>query len=248
VQSGGSRGYITTADADPRSLYHDVLVAIDPARQLNNGHPSSLASFLDFLQLHRSERVFHVGCGLGYYTAIIAHVVGSGGHVIAVDIDPELALRARSNLAHLGNVTVAVGDGVDYDPGEVDAIFINAGFTHPQSLWLDRLHIDGRLLVPITFMPPSGPGSGQGQMVIGHGNMLLVRHVPERYEASFVSPVSIYSSPSGRDANYNQALGQAYREMMMGKRPQVKSLRRDSHPSDTTCWLHREDVCLSTHD
>ena len=43
-QYSGSRGYITTADNDPRSLYHDVLVAIDAARQLNNGHPSSLAS------------------------------------------------------------------------------------------------------------------------------------------------------------------------------------------------------------
>jgi protein-L-isoaspartate(D-aspartate) O-methyltransferase len=204
---------------------------------------------LDFLQLHRSEHVFHVGCGLGYYTAIIAHVVGSGGLVTAIEIDPELALRARTNLAHLDNVTVVAGDGVDYDPGSVDAIFINAGVTHPQSLWLDRLHVDGRLLVPITFTPPSGAGSGRGQMIIGHGNMLLVRRVlQEKYEASFVSPVSIYSSPTGRDPNHSQTIGQAYREMMMGKRPHVKSLRRDSHPSDATCWLHSEDFCLSTSD
>jgi protein-L-isoaspartate(D-aspartate) O-methyltransferase len=244
-QSPISRGYITTPDADPRNLYHDVLVAIDPTRQLNNGHPSTLATFLDFLELQRAERVLHVGCGLGYYTAIIAHVVGSGGHVTAVEIDPELALRAQTNLAHLENVTVCAGDGVTYDPGQVDVIFVNAGVTHPQSLWLDRLNENGRLLVPITFTPPSAAGSGQA---IGHGNMLLVLRAAEKYEASFVSPVSIYSSPSGRDANYNQAISQGYREMMMGKQPRVKRVRRDSHPSDATCWLHSEDCCLSTAD
>jgi len=40
------RPYRTTIDADPRRIYHDVLVAIDPVRQLNNGQPSSLARWI----------------------------------------------------------------------------------------------------------------------------------------------------------------------------------------------------------
>ncbi|TMQ07926.1 MAG: hypothetical protein E6J91_34465 [Deltaproteobacteria bacterium] len=39
--------YRVTADADPRHLYHDVLVAIDPARALNNGLPSFWAHNFD---------------------------------------------------------------------------------------------------------------------------------------------------------------------------------------------------------
>src|SRR5204862_8134496 len=81
-------GYRTTPDADPRHLYHNVLVAIDAARRLNNGQPGSLAMWLDALELRRGERVVHVGCGVGYYTAIIAETVGPEGNVTGVELDP----------------------------------------------------------------------------------------------------------------------------------------------------------------
>jgi protein-L-isoaspartate O-methyltransferase len=38
--------------------------------------------------------VAHVGAGLGYYSAILAEVVGSTGEVTAIEIDPGLAERA----------------------------------------------------------------------------------------------------------------------------------------------------------
>ena len=37
----------------------------------------------------------HIGCGVGYYTAIIAEVVGPNGGVIGVEIDPCTWLCAR---------------------------------------------------------------------------------------------------------------------------------------------------------
>ena len=43
--------YSTTPDADPAQLYQDVLVAIDASRNLNNGHPSSLALWIAALGL-----------------------------------------------------------------------------------------------------------------------------------------------------------------------------------------------------
>jgi protein-L-isoaspartate(D-aspartate) O-methyltransferase len=51
--------------------------------------------------LRRGDRVIHVGCGVGYYTAIIAEVVGPSGQVIGLEIDADLAARARENLAQL---------------------------------------------------------------------------------------------------------------------------------------------------
>ncbi len=42
-------GYVGTPNAHPRHLYDDVLVGILPQRFLNNGHPASLASWLDWL-------------------------------------------------------------------------------------------------------------------------------------------------------------------------------------------------------
>src|SRR5258706_14226972 len=41
--------YRMTPDDDPRHLYHNVLVAIDPARSLNNGQPSANLAWIDSL-------------------------------------------------------------------------------------------------------------------------------------------------------------------------------------------------------
>ncbi len=104
---------------DPRQLYHDVLVALDASRGLNNGQPSALAHWMDALHLKRGDRVFHLGCGTGYYTAIMAEVVGSEGAVLAAEVEPELAERAKQNLAGYRSVTVVEGDGAALDPGDL---------------------------------------------------------------------------------------------------------------------------------
>src|SRR5919198_5633058 len=57
VPSASSENYWTTKDANPRHLYHNILVAIDASRWLHNGQPSSLAFWLDALALQAGERV-----------------------------------------------------------------------------------------------------------------------------------------------------------------------------------------------
>ena len=73
-------------------------MAIDPARGLNNGEPSFLAYLIDALELKAGEHVAHIGCGTGYYSAILAEVVGKKGRVTSVEIDQKLAVRAKRNL------------------------------------------------------------------------------------------------------------------------------------------------------
>ena len=79
--------YRDTADADPKQLYHNILVAIDAKRSLNNGQPSFVATLIDSLELNPGDRVLHIGCGTGYYSAIMAEVIGADGHLIAVEVD-----------------------------------------------------------------------------------------------------------------------------------------------------------------
>ena len=134
---------------DPNHLYRDVAVAIDPSRGLNNGQPSGVATWLHLLELQRGNRVLHVGCGLGYYTAVIAATVAPG-EVIGVELDAALASQAGTNLAAVDHVTIVAADGAQYDSGPVDTILVNAGVTHPQALWLDRLCLGGRMLLPLT--------------------------------------------------------------------------------------------------
>ncbi|MEJ2245255.1 MAG: fibrillarin-like rRNA/tRNA 2'-O-methyltransferase, partial [Acidobacteriota bacterium] len=77
-----------TEDANPRHVYHDVSIAIDPSRDLYNGQPSFIATWFERLKIKEGDRVVHIGTGTGYYTALIAHIVGSSGMVHGIEIDP----------------------------------------------------------------------------------------------------------------------------------------------------------------
>src|ERR1700730_12322131 len=131
------RRYEATPDIDPRHLYEDVLVALDASRNLNNGQPSGLARWLDSLDLAPGDRVFHIGCGVGYYTAIAAETVTPGGGVVGVEVDPELAERARRNLIPWPSATVVCADGCEFEDEPFDVIFVNAGATEVMPCWLD---------------------------------------------------------------------------------------------------------------
>ena len=227
--------YRTTIDDDLAHLYHDVLVAIDPSRRLNNGQPSYLALCLDSLDLREGDRVLHVGCGVGYYTAIMAEVVGPSGRVIGVEIDADLASRARENLRYVEQVDVVNSDGGRYDPGSADAIFINAGATHPRMVWLDCLPPGGRLILYLTV---AFDDNGAGK-----GGMLKVTREAHGYAARFLSSVAVFHCIGSRNEEANRRLKVA---MMRGGWGSVQSLRRDTHELGDACWLHGSDFCLST--
>lgn len=229
-----SGNYRTTVDDDPRHLYHNVVVAIDAERQLNNGQPGSLPSWLDALELQEGNRAVHIGCGVGYYTAIIAETVGRRGHVVGVELEPALANRARRNIAYLTQAEVVQADGGEYDPEATDAIFVNAGATHPRAIWLDRLLPGGRLIVPLTI--------AQDENVHGVGLMLKIKREQNGYTARFISSVMIFPCIGSRNDESNQRLREA---MMKGTWGSVQTLRREAHESDDTCWLHGADFCLS---
>src|SRR5437763_12854112 len=116
-----SRGYIRTPSRDPVYLYDDLAVAIVPERALNNGVPSFLAALITGASPNPGEHAVHVGAGVGYYTAILAHLVGRRGRVMAIELDALLAERARENLAAQRNVCVVQGDGtkIMFEPADV---------------------------------------------------------------------------------------------------------------------------------
>ena len=231
-----AKGYRSTPDADPRHLCENVLVALDEARRLNNGEPLGLMIFLDALELAPGERFLHIGCGVGYYTAIAAHAVGAKGSVVAVEIDKNLGARAESNLRPYRNVRVVVGDGLAGAFGSFDAIFVNAGCTEPLPIWLDQLAIGGRLLVPLTVDLPSAPN-------LGAGRMLLVTRREAGYEARFASSVGIFHCEGARTAEGNARLEQA---LPRGDLQSVRRLRRDPHEQGENCWLHGSAFCLES--
>jgi protein-L-isoaspartate(D-aspartate) O-methyltransferase len=221
---------------DPRDLYNDVLVAIDSSRGLNNGQPSALALWISALDLNAGERVFHLGCGLGYYTAIMAEVVGPRGSVVAIEVDCQLAARARENLSTYANVRVHAGEGGAFDPGICDALFINAGVTHPLPLWLDRLPENGRLVLPLTQVTSPVAGSGVMARIARNGDCFGARPV---------SSVGIFSCTSVRDPQLEAPIARAIRT---GTILRMRSVRRDVHEPMGSCLLHGTGVCLSSEE
>jgi protein-L-isoaspartate(D-aspartate) O-methyltransferase len=232
----GLAGAAYSTTENPRDLYHNVLLALDPDRHLNNGHPSSLARWIDALDLNAGDRVYHLGCGVGYYTAIMAEMVGTGGRVAASEVDPGLAARAQENLAAYPNVSVHLGDGAAFDPGPCDAIFVNAGVTHPHPLWLERLSGRGRLVLPTSAPDAAASGAGVVAKITRGENGLSAR---------VVSLVGIYSCTSVRDPEMNAALAKTLATRALLK---LKSVRTDPHRQEETCLAHRADICLSTAD
>ena len=220
---------------DPGDLCHNVLVAIDAGRQLNNGQPSALAAWISALDLEAGDRVFHLGCGVGYYTAILAEVVGPGGSVVASEVDEQLAGRASANLAGYKNVIVRAGDGAAVDPGMCDAMLINAGVTHPHLAWLEHLNVGGRLVVPLT--------AATGASSTGRGVFTRITRLERGFSVQVITFVGIYSCTSVRDPQLEPVLAKAF---ATGAFLKMKSVRVEPHDTAESCILHRQDVCVSS--
>jgi protein-L-isoaspartate(D-aspartate) O-methyltransferase len=179
VRSETARSYRSTKSADPIHLYQDVLVAIDEGQKLDTGLPSLWVHLFDLLNIKKNERVAQVGCGLGYYSAILSEVVGARGMVLAIDCDKKLVERARANLREYSNVEVVHGDGCCDVGGQADVIIVHAGFTHPQPLWIKSLRNAGRLLVPLT--KPSRQGT-----------VVKITRLGPQYRAEAVKRIEIF--------------------------------------------------------
>ncbi|KYG97998.1 rRNA adenine N-6-methyltransferase family protein [Bradyrhizobium sp. DOA1] len=150
IKSEAARSYRLTPDADPVHLYDNVLVAIDARRKLDTGLPSLWAHFIDQLDIGEKDRVLQIGCGLGYFSAVLSQIVGPKGRVTAIECDERLAARAADYLRAYRNVEVVHGDGCEESRETADVIIVHAGFSHPHPHWLQSLRPRGRLLVPLT--------------------------------------------------------------------------------------------------
>jgi len=228
IQSHGEMW--VTDDSDPRDVYRDALIVLDAAKHLNNGQPSLWAYHLSLLGLRRGDEIFHLGCGTGYYTAILAELTGAKGTVTAIEVDQGLATRAREALAPWPQVTVIHGDGAQDAVAPADAIVVSAGATHPLKSWLTAVKPQGKLLFPLTST--RGPGT------MAH----LARVSSEWFRAALVSTAFFVDFEGARDAGVSNDLRRALKR---DDGASVRSLRCDIHEKNETCWLHGDGWCFS---
>jgi protein-L-isoaspartate(D-aspartate) O-methyltransferase len=149
-------GFVETVTSDPADLYDDVLVVLDAGHGVNNGQPSLHAAWLAAVDPQPGETAVHVGTGTGYYTAILAQLVGPEGHVHGYELLQPLAERAKGCLARFDQVTVHAESGVAAMLPEADVVYVNASATAPDPAWLRALKPGGRLIFPWQPSPERG--------------------------------------------------------------------------------------------
>lgn len=233
----GSGAAEDTPDDDPRHIYVDRLVSLDASKNLNNGVPSFWAGVFEHLKPTAGERAIHAGAGTGYYTAILAHLVGKSGTVLGIEFEPHLAAHAVQAFSGQQNVDVLQGDALTLAHGAADVIVASAGLDAVPLPWVHLLNDRGRLLVPLT-----APSARFGDR-IGGGGMLLISRTGAAYEARFVGGTFIYHFMGSRSAESGERLAQA----LSGVTPaaEVRSLLLDSRP-DESAWLAGDGWWLST--
>ena len=237
-------GDALTPDDDPAHIYRNVLVSLDRDKRLNNGEPGYWAVAFEAIKPAAGERAIHVGAGTGYYTALLAEMVGPSGSVTGIEYEPDLAARATANLAPWPNVELLAGDGMALASGEADVVMASCGVDQVPVGWVSLLRDGGRLFVPLTATLPQWPGGGGGL------NLVITRR-GESYSAAWAGAVAIYNSMSGRTEEASEQLRRAYhfppdpagwRDWV---RPKIASLRLTGAPDETN-WLAGDGWWLST--
>ncbi len=119
----------------------------------SSSQPAIMAIMLDQLTLAPGQRVLEIGAGTGYNAALIRHIVGPSGTVVSVDIDADVADRAREHLAAAGypDVTVVAADGAEgYPPGApYDRVIATVGVSDLAPAWLHQAAPGARIVVPL---------------------------------------------------------------------------------------------------
>jgi protein-L-isoaspartate(D-aspartate) O-methyltransferase len=130
-----------------KHAYADAALALPHGQTISQ--PYIVALICQALELQGDERVLDVGTGSGYQAAVLAELAGE---VVSVERIPELAERARRNLAAAGyDVDVREGDGSLGVPDRApyDGIAVAASATDVPEPLYEQLVEGGRLVLPI---------------------------------------------------------------------------------------------------
>jgi len=113
--------------------------------------PDIVALMLAAGNVERGMRVLEIGTGTGYTAALLAHYLGAR-NVTTIEVDPDLAARARAALdrAGYGEVKVITGDGARGDPegAPFDRVISTVAAPRVPYAWVAQTRPGGLVLTP----------------------------------------------------------------------------------------------------
>lgn len=119
-----------------------------------NSQPALVAVMLRLLDVKPGQRVLDVGAGSGWTTALLAHLVGSGGRVIGVERHDGLLETARVAVAEHAGARAELrlaAPGVLGAPEDApfERILVSAGATRLPGALVGQLDDDGVMVIPV---------------------------------------------------------------------------------------------------
>ena len=120
----------------------------------SNSQPTTVRHQLDLLEVSPGDRVLDVGCGSGWTTALLAHLVGPDGMVVGVEILPDLVEFGLANLRRFDFPWARIEPA---RPGELgrpdlapfDRILVSAEAPAVPDELVDQLRVDGLMVIPV---------------------------------------------------------------------------------------------------
>lgn len=147
--------------------------------------PDIVAIMLAALDAHPGHRVLEIGTGTGYNAALLAHRLGPA-HVTSIEVDPAVAVQARTALAATGHhkVCTITGDGaLGHPPGSpFERIIATAAVHDIPYHWVTQTRPGGRILLPwangytgmLVSLTVDEHGSAHGR-IVGDSSFMWLR-------------------------------------------------------------------------
>lgn len=163
----------------PRAA-EDVPLPLDDEGLATISAPHAYLLSFRLLGLSPGDHLLELGSGTGYGAALASAIVGASGFARTVEIDPGLATCARQLLAHLPNVEVQQGDGMDVARWLAQANKVSVTFAVRQipAAWRNALAERAVLVAPV-----GQPGCDQRLVRVERagGELLAADHGAVRY-------------------------------------------------------------------
>jgi protein-L-isoaspartate(D-aspartate) O-methyltransferase len=154
--------------------YSDTPIPLDGDSLISQ--PPLVAEMIELLELTGREHVLEIGTASGYSAAILSYCCKK---VETMEINPNLAKKAKARLKMLGydNIAVHTGNGALGLSAEApfDAIVVTAAAEKIPAALIEQLKNGGRIVIPVGGINESDTQ----QLILGikKGNKLITKSV-----------------------------------------------------------------------
>ena len=131
--------------------YLDIALPIYHAQTISQ--PFTVFFMLNLLDPQKNDKVLDIGCGSGYTSALLSHLVSAKSKVIALDIISDLIEFAKNNVKKYKELNIefrlASEDQIGIKDQKFDKILVSAAVKRLPNELLEQLNLNGKLVIPI---------------------------------------------------------------------------------------------------